>query len=225
MSHPIHDTDVPIVFDSLLRIKLILQRDIRERVDNASKQFSGAGWKHLPQELVDEILGWLRDDLCALKACSLTCKPLFSATRPIIHKRVCLVPSLSWIERHKRSTNHNIWITAERDFPDESRRSLSIFRRRDPETLKRMANADRSGLLSHIRHITFKMEGTSFNPGNIHKYHPRLRSMTNLLSLTLMPFRAFRAVPLFSECFTFLPIPYNTPTHETDTSQINNSCT
>ena len=58
----------------------------QRRVDDISKQFTGAGWKHLLLELVDEILGYLLDDLDALRACSLTCKHLFGTTRPLIHQ-------------------------------------------------------------------------------------------------------------------------------------------
>jgi len=34
--------------------------DIQHRVDDISKQFTGAGWKNLPQEIVDEIVDYLR---------------------------------------------------------------------------------------------------------------------------------------------------------------------
>ena len=88
--HRIDDSDVRKGFASRLGINLIPLRDVRERVGDISKQFTGAGWKHLPQELVDEILGYLLDDLDAFKACSLICKLLFGATRPLIHERVCL---------------------------------------------------------------------------------------------------------------------------------------
>jgi len=87
----IDDAGVPIGFVSRLRVTLIPLAYVRKRVDDISKQFTGAGWKNLPQELVDEILGYLMDDPYALKACSLTCKPLFGATRPIIHQRMCLI--------------------------------------------------------------------------------------------------------------------------------------
>ena len=39
----------------------------------------------LPQELVDYIVGLLRDDFRTLTACSLTCKSMFASTRPLIH--------------------------------------------------------------------------------------------------------------------------------------------
>ena len=46
----------------------------------------------LPQELVDRVIDTLHDDLPALKACSLTCKPMFASTRHLIHQALCLTP-------------------------------------------------------------------------------------------------------------------------------------
>ena len=167
--------------------------DIRNRIDDISKQFTGTGWKHLPQELVDEILGYLADDLCALKAYSLTCKPLFAATRPFIHRRVHVASSLSWIERPK------------------PKGTLFILRKEDPEALEQLVNADRSGLLYYIRSLTFKMDASSFNPGNIYKYLPHLRSMNNLLSLTLVPFHTPPTIPIFSEYYDIFANPIQHP--------------
>ena len=48
------------------------------------------GCMGLPQELVDQIVDMLRDDLRALKACSLTCKPFFASTRHLIHQALYL---------------------------------------------------------------------------------------------------------------------------------------
>jgi len=132
---------------------------------------------------VDEILGCLLDDLDALKACSLTCKPLFGATRPLIHRRVCLASRPAWMERSKPTG------------------SLFKLRRGCPEAFERLVNADRSGLLRYTRQLTFKMDDGSVNPENIQKYHPHLRSITNLHSLTLVLFRAHQFVPVFNECF------------------------
>jgi hypothetical protein len=49
-----------------------------------------AGWKNLPQELVDEILAYLKDDLSSLTSCSKSCKALFCSTRPLIYRTFCL---------------------------------------------------------------------------------------------------------------------------------------
>jgi len=157
---------------------------IQQRVDAISRRFTGSGWKQLPQELVDEILGYLLDDLNALKACSRTCKSLFGATRPLIHQRLCLVSRSALL-----------------GYPKESRSSL---RKRGPEAFKPLIVADRSGLLRYTRYLTFKMGDGSFNPKNMEKYRPHLRSITNLHSLTLMPFRVHQFIPVFNECFGML---------------------
>ena len=153
------------------------------RVDNLSKRFTGAGWMDLPQELVDEILGYLRDDLAALKACSLTCKHLFGATRPLIHQRLCLATRLDWMPYPKPKV------------------SLFGRRKRPPEAFGRLIDADRSGLLRYTRHLTFKIEGGPFVPSNIREYLPHLRSITELHGLTFITFCVYLFIPVFDECF------------------------
>ena len=44
----------------------------------------------LPQELVDHVMDMLRDNIPALKACSLTCKAMFASTRHLIHRTLHL---------------------------------------------------------------------------------------------------------------------------------------
>ena len=156
---------------------------IQQRVDDISKQFAGTGWKRLPQELVDQILGYLLDDLNALAACSLTCKPLFGATRPLIHQRVHLVSRPTW-----------------RLYP-KPKEPLFSLRKRGPEAFERLIDADRLGILRYTRYLTINMGDGTFNPENMQKYHPYLRSITNLQSLTLVPFRIHPFIPVFNECF------------------------
>ena len=132
---------------------------------------------------MDEILNYLLDDLGALKACSLTCKPLFGATRPLVHQRVCLTSKPTWMEGSK------------------PKGSLFGLRRKGPETFERLVDADRLDLLHYIRHLTFKTGDDSFTPGNMQKYLPYLRSITNLHTLTLSPFRVNSFIPVFNECF------------------------
>jgi len=178
--HTIEEADIPIGFVSHMWMKLV-PGGIQQRVDAISKQFTGSGWKQLPQELVDEILGYLLDDLNALRACSRTCKSLFGATRPLVHQQLYLVSRPPWL-----------------GYPKEPRSSL---RRRGPEAFKRLIDADRLGLLRYTRHLTFKMGDGSFNPKNMAKYRPQLQSITNLHSLTLMPFRVHPFIPVFNKCF------------------------
>jgi len=132
---------------------------------------------------VDEILGYLLGDLSAFKACSLTCKPLFGATRPLIHRRVCLASRLTWVEGPN---------------PKES---LPGLRRGGPEAFERLVDADRSDLLRYIQHLTFKLGDGSFNPENMQKYHPHLRSIPNLHTLTPISFLLYQFIPVFDECF------------------------
>ena len=44
----------------------------------------------LPQELVDHVMDMLRDNIPALKACSLTCKAMFASTRHLVHRTLKL---------------------------------------------------------------------------------------------------------------------------------------
>ena len=172
-THPINSADIPIGYASRLRMRLT-PGGIQRRLDDISKQFTGAGWKNLPQELVDEIVRYLQDDPDALTACSLTCKSLFGATRPLIHQRlVCCKPKGSLFTRLKG----------------------------DPGTFERLANAERSGLLHYTRHLTIKMENGPLHPREMQEYLPHLRSITNLYTLTLSTFPLHQFVPVFNEYF------------------------
>ena len=123
--------------------------DIQYRVSEISKQFTGAGWKNLPQELVDEIIDYLLDDLGALTACSLTCKRLFGATRHFIHQRLTYSDS---------SPSHI-----------KSEGSLLGRRKRGPEAFERLIAADRAGVLHFTQHLTIKAEDNSANPKTLEK--------------------------------------------------------
>ena len=59
----------------------------------------------LPQEVVDRIMDVLQDDTRTLKACSLTCKPMFASTRHLIHRTLCF----SW------ENNRRIYALAENE--------------------------------------------------------------------------------------------------------------
>ena len=135
---------------------------------------------------MDEILGYLLDDPGALKACSLTCKCLFGATRPLIHRRlVCLDPRL--------------------DLPKQKG---PLFRRlkRDPGTFKRLVDADHLGVLRYTRYLTLKPENNStfeprFGPKDLQEHLPRFRSITKLDGLTLDAFHLPLFAPVFDEYF------------------------
>jgi len=127
----------------------------------------------------------LLDDLDALKACSLTCKFLFGATRPLIHQRlVCLDSRLV--------------------HPKPMR---SLFSRHKNGAFERLVDADRSGTIRYTRHLTFKpivnFPKPSFEPTDMQEYLPRLRLITKLhtLTLTLDTFHVHLFVPIFNEHF------------------------
>jgi len=157
---------------------------IRRRVDDVSKLFTGAGWKSLPQELVDEILGHLLDDLDALKACSLTCKRLFGATRPLIHQQLICLDTRPGYPKQRQSR-----------FP----------RRGGPGAFERLVDAGRSGVLCYTRQLTLKPTDEHskpyFGPSDLQEYLPQLQSITKLDSLTLEIFNLPLFIPVFDEYF------------------------
>jgi len=184
LTHPIDNAEILVGFASRLLIKL-RPVDIQHRVDDISKQFTGAGWKNLPQEIVDEIMGLLLlDNFAALKACSLTCKRLFGATRPLIHQRlVC-------------------WGSAPN--PIKPKRSLFSRRQREPGDFEQLIDRDRLGILRYTRHLTLRrklMTSQLYYPKDIQEYLPHLRSITKLHTLTLVRFHIPTFTPVFNEHF------------------------
>jgi len=185
LTHPINGADIPIGYASRLWMRLT-RANIRDRINEISRWFTGAGWKNLPQELVDEIVRYLQDDLDALTACSLTCKSLFGATRPLIHRRLVCLGS---------RTEHTK--------PKPSLLGTFTRRKRDPGVFERLIDADRSSVLPYTRYLTLKPKHANsslrFNPRDVQEYLPHLRSITKLRSLTL---DTFCLPPVFSlECF------------------------
>ena len=150
------------------------------QVDDISKEFTGDGWKSLPQELMDAILNYLLDDVEALKACSLTCKRLFSATQPLVHWRTRLVSRLD-----------------ERSYPIPTGFLLSFCR----TGFERLVDAERWDLLRYIRHLTLEVELGTFSSWHAQEYLPHFRSITNLHTLTLDTFDPEFFLPVIGECF------------------------
>jgi len=180
LAHSIDDADTPIGFATLLwrRPKPV---DIRDRIREISRQFTGAGWENLPQELVDEILGYLLDDSPTLMACSLTCKCLFGAARPLIHRLfVCLGSR-----------------------PEHLKPKISLFsrRKRDLGAFGWLIDADRSGVLCYTQHLKVKLEHHSLSPRDIQENLPLLQSITKLHTLTLEIYHLHLFIPGFSEHF------------------------
>ena len=130
---------------------------------------------------MDGILLYLLDHLVALKACSLTCKSLFGATRPLIHRQFVCFGSR----------------------PGRPRRKKFLLPRpkRDPGAFGRLIYADRSGFLRHTLRLTIRMVDGPLNPIDMQEYLPHLRSITKLHSLTLDNFHVHPFIPVFDEHF------------------------
>ena len=126
------------------------------------------------------------DDLGALKACSLTCKFFFRATRPLIHQRLVCSDSRK--------------VHAKLKWPFLSRR-----RKRDPGAFERLIDADRLGVLPYTRHLTLKPDHIYsypfFDPSHLQEYLPHLQSITKLQTLSLTKFNIPSFIPGFNEYF------------------------
>jgi len=161
---------------------LLRPGSIQRKIDDIPKRFTGAGWKNLPQELVDAILCYLLDDPDALRSCSLTCKLLFGATRPLIHQRLVCSET-----KPGRPT---------------LRRFLSS---RGPGAFERLIDADRLGVLPYTRHLALTSKPFAyhprFGPGDLKEYLPHLQSIARLHTLTLKSFHLHPFVPVFNEYF------------------------
>lgn len=74
---------------------LVGEREMKKHVDlKPASTTVHHGFMPLPQELVDQIVDLLRDDIQALKACSLTCKVMFASTRHLIHQTLSVASRL-----------------------------------------------------------------------------------------------------------------------------------
>ena len=137
-------------------------------------------FKGLPQEVVDGILEYLEDDRRALGACSLTCKALFRSSRPIIHRRLCVVSrgSPECADEQEMQTPN-----------------LARFR-----TLLAAAERD---LTRYTRELTVKI-GAEFKPVDLQPFLPQFQTFGRLTSLTLHNFKPTPFLPVFEQYFGHL---------------------
>lgn len=141
-------------------------------------------WNRLPPELVDEILGYLSDDLPTLKACSLTCKGMLSSARPLIRSRLFLVST-----RSRRSNG---------------RFTKYLFKRPkggiDPR-LERLVAADRQGLLQYTRHLVIRTGRLPLTPQSLQPYIPYFHSIDKLQTFVVDGLDIPAFVPVFDDYF------------------------
>jgi len=132
------------------------------------------GWKTLSQELVDEILTYLKDDFLSLVSCSESCKALFCSTRPLVHHTFCL------------STG---------TLADRSRSSP-----RNKAQFDNLRLAERAQVLQYTTRLIIRL-GRDFNRGNLRPHLQYFRAMQGITSLEIGLLDATSFLPAFGECF------------------------
>ena len=135
---------------------------------------SSTGWKGLPQELVDEILTYLKDDFPSLVSCSGSCKALLCSTRPLIHRTFCL------------STGSSV---------DKYRSSLLNQAQFDNIRL-----AEQAQVLKYTTRLIIRL-GDDFVPENLRPHLRYFRAMHGVTSLEIYLLDATRFLPAFETHF------------------------
>ena len=141
----------------------------------------------LPREIIEEILGFLQKDVRTLKACSLTCRALFSAVRGLIHRRVRLA---TW-----------------KPYKLVDRVAARVLRgRRVHEAyMGHLSMAEKRGLLGYAREVYIDI-GQGFTPDILECYLPHFRSLNQVQTLTIGHFDLPKFLPTFERYFAqFVP--------------------
>ena len=138
----------------------------------------------LPQELVDYIMDMLRDDIPALKACSLTCRPMFASTRRLIHRILYLHP-----ETARRVFRRNTGgVHPQSKVPNNEK----------PQS--RLLEMDEHGVLKYARHVHFAPDICI--PEALLPYHHYFQSLDQVHTLRIDYLDAFAwAPPDLTTCF------------------------
>ena len=138
----------------------------------------------LPQEVVDRIMGTLQDDMNALKACSLTCKPMFASTRHLIHRSL----RVSWENNQKILT------------PEEQERYVQGDRRE--LELRFVSFMGERDLLKYARHLNISIGYVRFSPCALEPHLQYFRSLDRIHTLTIRLFYAFAWCDVYNTYFT-----------------------
>ena len=144
----------------------------------------------LPREIIEDILGFLHKDIKTLKACSLTCRALFSAVRGLIHRKVRLA---TWkVYRPPRFVDRLV----ARVFQD---------RRLHEVHMRYLSMAGKRGLLGCARELIIDI-GPSLTPETVEVYLQHFLSFSKVRTLRIRRFDLGRFLPIFERYFTqFVP--------------------
>ena len=123
------------------------------------------GCMSLPQELLDHIMEMLCDDLRALKACSLTCKAMFTSTQRLIYQTLHL------------TARNNEKVLIEERIKDPHQRS-------DYHGLRYLSFMGERGLLRYTRHIRIRDRGI-FTPDTLLHHLHHFQSLDRVHTLSI----------------------------------------
>ena len=152
--------------------------------------YRDVGAMGLPREIVEAILGFLHKDIKTLKACSLTCRALFSAARGSIHRKVKL--------------------TKEKVYPppklvDRIAAKVSQGQRDHEVHLRYLSMARKRGLLGYAQELVIDIR-PSFTPEALKVYLPHFLSFVQVRSLEIRRLDLRSFLPVFERCFAqFVP--------------------
>lgn len=135
---------------------------------------SSTGWKGLPQELVDEILTYLKDDFPSLVSCSGSCKALLCSTRPRIHRTFCLSTGFSVDRYHSSPLNR--------------------------AQFDNIRLAEQAQVLKYTTRLIIRL-GDDFVPENLRPYLRYFHAMRGVISLEIYLLDATRFLPAFEAYF------------------------
>jgi hypothetical protein len=152
--------------------------DLSPVLENLTGNFQG-----LPQEIVDEILGYLEYDRWTLIACSLACKGLFHSARYMIHRRLHVV--------------------SPRRAGTPGEREMHRVRAENRSQLRTLSAVAEHGLTRFTRELTIRV-GEEFTPENLRPYLPQFQTFARLTSLTLYHFDPTPFLPVFKQYFGHL---------------------
>jgi len=142
----------------------------------------------LPRDIIEEILRLLHKDLRTLKACSLTCRAMFSVVRRLIHRRVRLVAQKSYCSSK---------------FVDRIAERVLRGRRVHEAHMRHLSIAGKSGLLNYARELIIDA-GQNLVPETLEVYLPHFRSFGQIQTLRIRNLDVTRFLPTFDRYFAQL---------------------
>ena len=136
----------------------------------------------LPQELINHIMDILHDDLRALKACSLTCKAMFSSTRRLIHRTLWLT---------QRNIQSVLAQEGESLYPGLATQDVA---------LRFLTCMGESGLLQYSRQVLIHVP-RRFTPDILLPHLHHFKSLDRVHTLTIQEFEPILWVDHYKTCF------------------------